>query len=42
MARNFGVPQHINSSYRPAWWPVLAVTFVVVGIIDVATHLRHW
>jgi hypothetical protein len=41
MARNFGVPQHINSTYRP-WWSLLAVPFIMVGIIEVATHLRHW
>jgi hypothetical protein len=42
MARNFGVPQHISRSYRPSLWPLLAVTFIMVGMIDVATHLRHW
>jgi hypothetical protein len=42
MARNFGVPQRIRSGYRPSLWPLLAVTFVMVGMIDVATHLRHW
>jgi hypothetical protein len=42
MARNFGVPQRIRSGYRPSLWPLLAVTFVMAGMIDVATHLRHW
>jgi hypothetical protein len=42
MARNFGVPQQISSSYRPRWWLLLAVTFIMVGIIEVATHLHHW
>lgn len=42
MARNFGVPQQISNSYRPSWWPLPAVTFIIIGIIEVATHLRHW
>jgi hypothetical protein len=42
MARNFGVPQRISRSYRPSLWPLLGVTFIMVGMIDVATHLRHW
>jgi hypothetical protein len=31
-----------SSRYRPSLWPLLAVTFIMVGMIDVATHLRHW
>jgi hypothetical protein len=23
-------------------WPLLSVTFIMVGMINVATHLRHW
>lgn len=41
MARNFGVPRNLNS-FRGSLWPLLAVTFIIVGIIEVATHLGRW
>ncbi|HEY8671404.1 MAG TPA: hypothetical protein VIL63_11230 [Terriglobales bacterium] len=41
MARNYGVPRHINGGYRTSLWPLLALAFTVVGMIDVATHLAH-
>ena len=42
MARNFGVPRHIVGAYRSSMWPLLALALIVVGMIDAATHLRHW
>jgi hypothetical protein len=41
MARNFGVPRKMDRDRR-SLWPLLAVTFIVAGMIDVATRLRHW
>jgi hypothetical protein len=42
MARNYGVPRHINGGYRASLWPLLILAFFMVGIIDVAVHLPHW
>ena len=42
MARNYGVPRHTNGNYRASLWPLLTLAFFMVGIIDVAVHLRHW
>lgn len=42
MARNYGMPRHIIGSYRASLWPLLTLAFIVVGMIDVATHLAHW
>lgn len=42
MARNYGVSRHINGGYRASLWPLLTLAFIVVGMIDVATHLAHW
>jgi hypothetical protein len=39
MARNFGVPQQIK--HRGSVWPLLALTFIMLGVIDVATHLHR-
>jgi hypothetical protein len=41
MARNYGVPRHTNGNYRASLWP-LTLAFFMVGMIDVAVHLRHW
>jgi hypothetical protein len=32
----------MNSGDRRSLWPLLAVTFIMIGIIGVATHLHHW
>jgi hypothetical protein len=42
MARNFGVPRHIAGPYRTSMWPLLALALIMVGLINVANHLRHW
>jgi hypothetical protein len=41
MARNYGVPRHTNGNYRVSLWPLLTLAFIMLGMIDVATHLRH-
>ena len=41
MARNFGVRRHTVGAYRGSMWPLAALTLIVVGLIDVATHLHH-
>jgi len=42
MARNYGVPRHTNGNYRASLWPLLTLAFFMVGMIDLAVHLRHW
>ena len=42
MARNYGVPRHMNGGNRASLWPLLTWAFIVVGMIDVATHLARW
>jgi hypothetical protein len=42
MARNFGVPRNTYGAYRGSMWPLVAPTLIMIGLIDVATHLRHW
>jgi hypothetical protein len=42
MARNYGVPRHINGGNRASLWPLLTLAFIVMGMIDVATHLARW
>jgi hypothetical protein len=39
MPRNFGVPR--QSKHRGSLWPLLALTFIMLGVIDVATHLHR-
>jgi hypothetical protein len=41
MARNFGVRRQTNGAYHPSMWPLLALTLIMIGLIDVATHLHH-
>lgn len=42
MARNFGVPRHTAGAYRASRWPLLTLTLIMIGLIEVATHLRDW
>jgi hypothetical protein len=42
MSRNFGVPRQSYGSYRESIWPLVALTLIMIGLIDVATHLHHW
>jgi hypothetical protein len=40
MARNFGVPMR-SAGYQPgAFWPLLALALIVVGLISAVAHLR--
>jgi hypothetical protein len=40
MARNFGVPMR-SARYQPgAFWPLLPLAFIVVGLISALAHLR--
>jgi hypothetical protein len=41
MARNFGVPRHTCGGNRGSMWPNVVVTLIMIGLIDVATHLHH-
>jgi hypothetical protein len=42
MSRNFGVPRQTYGGYRGSMWPLVVVTLIMIGLIDVATHLHHW
>jgi hypothetical protein len=42
MARNFGVPRHTYGAHRGSMWPLMALTLIMIGLVDVATHLHHW
>jgi hypothetical protein len=42
MSRNFGVPRQTYSGYRGSMWPLLVLTLIMIGLIDVATHLLRW
>jgi hypothetical protein len=42
MSRNFGVPRQTDSGYRGSMWPLVALMLIMIGLIDVATHLHHW
>jgi hypothetical protein len=42
MSRNFGVPRQTYSGYRGSVWPLVALTLIMIGLIDVATHLQGW
>jgi hypothetical protein len=42
MSRNFGVPRQTYGGYRGSMWPLVALTLIMIGLIDVATHLHHW
>jgi hypothetical protein len=40
MARNFGVPMR-SARYQPgAFWPLLPLAFIVIGLISAVAHLR--
>jgi hypothetical protein len=42
MSRNFGIPRQTNSRYRGSLWgQLVALTLIMVGLIDVAAHLRQ-
>jgi hypothetical protein len=41
MSRNFGVPRQTYGAYRGSMWPLVALTLIIIGLIDVATHLHH-
>jgi hypothetical protein len=42
MSRNFGVPRQTYGAYRGSMWPLVALTLIMIGLLDVATHLHHW
>lgn len=42
MSRNFGVPRQTRDAYRVSTWPLVAVTLIMIGLINVAAHLTHW
>jgi hypothetical protein len=42
MSRNFGVPRQTHGPYRVSMWPLLAVTLIMIGLINVAAHLVDW
>jgi hypothetical protein len=42
MSRNFGVPRQTCGGYRGSMWPLVALTLIMIGLIDVATHLHRW
>jgi hypothetical protein len=42
MSRNFGVPRQANSGHCGSLWgPLVALTLIMVGLIDVAAHLHQ-
>jgi hypothetical protein len=43
MSRNFGLRRQTYSGYRGfSWGPLLALALIMIGLVDVAAHLRHW
>jgi len=42
MSRNFGVPQQTYRGYHGSMWPLVALALIMIGLIDVATHLHPW
>jgi hypothetical protein len=42
MSRNFGVPRHTYGGDRRSMWPLVALTLIMIGLIDVAIHLHPW
>jgi hypothetical protein len=42
MSRNFGVPRQTYSGYRGSMWPLVALTLIVIGLINAAAHLYPW
>lgn len=40
MSRNFGVPRQTYGAYRGSMWPLVALTLIMIGLIDVAMHLQ--
>jgi len=42
MSRIFGVPLQTYAAYRRSMWPLVALTLIMIGLIDVATHLHPW
>jgi hypothetical protein len=42
MTRNFGLRRRTYSGYRgSSWGPLVALTLIMVGLIDVAAHLHQ-
>jgi hypothetical protein len=42
MSRNFGLRRQTYSRYRgSSWGPLVALTLIMVGLIDVAAHLHQ-
>lgn len=41
MARNFGMPQQAKQQYRGAFWPALLIFSILIGAINIATHLHR-
>ena len=42
MSRNFGVPRQTHGAYRGPMWPLLVVTLIMIGLINVAAYLIPW
>ena len=42
MSRNFGVPRQTYGAHRGSIWPLVALTLIMIGLIDVVTHLHPW
>jgi hypothetical protein len=42
VSRNFGVPRQASGGYRGSLWgPLVALTLIMVGLIDAAAHLHQ-
>jgi hypothetical protein len=41
MARNFGMPQQTKQQYHGSLWPFLLIFSVLIGAINIATHLHR-
>lgn len=40
MARNFGLQKQIGGRRQESFWPLIPIMFIVIGVINVAAHLR--
>ncbi|HEY3681038.1 MAG TPA: hypothetical protein VGL45_20170 [Bradyrhizobium sp.] len=41
MARNFGMHQPTKQQYRGSFWPILLIFSILIGAINIATHLHR-
>jgi hypothetical protein len=35
-------PRQTYGAFRGSMWPLVALTLIIIGLIDVATRLHHW